>query len=96
MVGNEPLQFYAYIQRKSDGAWIGDVCFHYTPQKNWWDMGIVIYALYRNTGYAIPALKIMIEHAFGACKISRLHNDFELARNKSPLGKPISLSALKS
>ena len=32
-IGNEPDCFYAYIKRSLDGAWIGDVCFHYTPRK---------------------------------------------------------------
>ena len=32
-VGKEPERFYAYIKRTSDGAWIGDVNFHYTPEK---------------------------------------------------------------
>ena len=47
MVGQEPERFYAYIKRSADGAWIGDVNFHYNPAKDWWDMGIVLYAPYR-------------------------------------------------
>ena len=80
-VGQEPERFYAYIKRSSDGAWIGDVNFHYTPEKDWWDMGIVIYAPYRGKGYAVPALKLLLDHAFRDCGISRLHNDFETTRN---------------
>ena len=80
-VGQEPQRFYAYIKRASDGAWIGDVNFHYTPEKDWWDMGIVIYAPYRGKGYAVPALKLMLDHAFRDCGISRLHNDFETTRD---------------
>ena len=34
-IGNEPECFYAYIKRRIDGAWIGEVNFHYTPEKNW-------------------------------------------------------------
>ncbi len=82
MIGNEPDRFYAYIRRKSDGVWVGDVCFHYTPDKDWWDMGIVIYSAYRGMGYAVPALKLMLDHAFRVCKVSRIHNDFELSRNE--------------
>ena len=82
MIGHEPDRFYAYIKRSSDGAWIGDVCFHYTPEKDWYDMGIVIYAPYRGKGYAVPALKLMLDHAFRVCGISRIHNDFEVARNE--------------
>lgn len=80
-VGQEPKRFYAYIKRSSDGAWIGDVNFHYTPDKDWWDMGIVIYAPYRGKGYAVPALKLLLDHAFRDCGISRLHNDFETTRD---------------
>ena len=65
-----------------DSAWIGDVNFHYNPAKDWWDMGIVLYAPYRGKGYAVPALKLMLEHAFRDCGISRIHNDFEVARNE--------------
>lgn len=81
-IGNEPERFYAYIKRSLDGAWIGDVNFHYTAEKDWWDMGIVIYAPYRGMGYASPALKLLLEHAFVKCGISRIHNDFEISRNE--------------
>lgn len=79
-VGQEPGRFYAYIRRCSDGAWIGDVNFHYTPDRGWWDMGIVLYAPYRGQGYAEPALRLMLDHAFRACGVSRIHNGFETAR----------------
>ena len=81
-VGNEPERFYAYIKRSLDGAWIGDVNFHYTPEKDWWDMGIVMYAPFRGKGYAVPALRLMLDHAFRDCSISRIHNDFAVARNE--------------
>ena len=80
-VGHEPERFYAYIKRSSDGAWIGDVCFHHTPERDWWDMGIVIYAPFRGKGYAVPALKLLLDHAFRDCGISRLHNAFETTRD---------------
>jgi len=60
-VGNEPERFYAYIKRSLDGAWIGDVNFHYTPEKDWWDMGIVMYAPFRGKGYAVPAPTLMLD-----------------------------------
>ena len=87
---NEPQQFFAYIKRGSDGAWVGNINFHYTPEKDWWDMGIVIYAPYRGNGYSVPALRLMLEHAFKDCGISRLHNDFEISR---PAGLNIHLAA---
>ena len=36
----------------------------YTPEKDWHDMGIVIYAPYRGRGYGVTALKLMLDHAF--------------------------------
>lgn len=80
----EPDRFYAYIRRSSDGAWIGEVNFHYTAEKDWWDMGIVIFAPFRGKGYAVPALKRLLDHAFCDCHVSRVHNDFEIARNEVP------------
>ncbi len=80
-VGQEPARFYAYIQRSCDGTWIGDVNFHYNAEKDWYDMGIVIYAPYRGKGYALPALKLLLDRAFRVCGVSRLHNDFETTRD---------------
>ena len=45
-------------------------------------MGIVIYAPFRGKGYAVPALRLMLDHAFRICGFSRIHNDFEVARNE--------------
>lgn len=81
-VGQEPKRFYAYIRRKSDGVFLGDVNFHYTPEKDWYDMGIVIYAPFRGMGYAVPALKLMLHCAFVRCGISRIHNDFAVERGE--------------
>ena len=80
-IGREPERFYAYLQRSSDGAFVGDVNFHYTPDKNWWDMGIVIYAPERGKGYGKQGLKLLIDRAFRVAGISRLHNEFETTRD---------------
>ena len=79
-VGNEPERFYAYIKRFSDGAWIGEINFFYTPGHDWWDMGIVIFAPYRGKGYSVPALRLMLAHAFKNGGVTRLHNYFEIDR----------------
>lgn len=86
-IGQEPRRYYAYIRRTSDGAWVGNVSFHYTPEQDWWDMDVVLYAPYRGMGYAVPALKLMLRHAFLDCKVSRIHNDFELARQEASAWK---------
>ncbi len=81
-IGHEPERFYAYIRRKTDGEFIGEVNFHYNPEKKYHDMGIVIYAPYRGMGYAVPTLRLMVNHAFGTCMIGCLHNEFEIERKE--------------
>lgn len=79
-VNREPKRFYAYIQRSADGMWLGEVNFHYVPEKDWWDMGIVLCASCRGKGYGTPALRLLLDHAFRDCGVTRVHNDFEPAR----------------
>ncbi len=76
----EPERFYAYLKRTSDGTFVGDVCFHYTPEHDWWDMGIVIFAPERGKGYGTQGLRLLAEHAFSHGVI-RLHNEFETTRD---------------
>ena len=73
-------RFYAYVVRPSDGAFIGEVNYHYVPDKDWWDIGIVIYAPYRGNGYSVPALWLLVAQAFGCGHAVRLHNAFETDR----------------
>lgn len=79
-IGREPERFYAYLQRKADGAFVGDVNFHYTPARDWWDMGIVIYAPERGKGYGKKGLRLLSDRAFRTAGVSRLHNEFETTR----------------
>ncbi len=79
-IGKEPERFYAFLQKKSDGAFVGDVNYHYNPKQNWWDMGIVVYAPERGKGYGRQGLNLLLERAFIVDDISLLHNDFEITR----------------
>ena len=79
-IGAEPERFYAYLRRRSDGAFVGDVCFHYTPECGWWDMGVVIHAPERGKGYGTQGLRLLAEHAFSH-GVKRLHNEFETTRD---------------
>ena len=79
-IGAEPERFYAYLQRASDGAFVGDVNFHRTPERGWWDMGVVIYAPERGKGYGKQGLRLLAEHAFSH-GVTRLHNAFETTRD---------------
>ena len=80
-IGKEPERFSAFLRRKSDGAFVGDVNYHYNPKQDWWDMGIVIYAPERGMGYGTQGLRLLLDRAFKADGVSRLHNDFEMTRD---------------
>ncbi len=77
-----PERFYAYIRRKSDGAFLGEVNYHYIPAKKYHETGIVIYAPFRGMGYSVPALRLLTEHAFGVSMVSALNTEFEIAREE--------------
>jgi putative hydrolase of HD superfamily len=78
-IGAEPERFYAYLRRPSDGAFVGDVCFHETPEHDQWDMGVVIFAPERGKGCGTQGLRLLAEHAFSH-GVKRLHNTFETTR----------------
>ena len=79
-IDGEPERFYAYLRRTSDGAFVGDVCFHRTPECGWWDMGVVIYAPERGKGYGKQGLNLLAKHAFSH-GVTCLHNTFETTRD---------------
>lgn len=79
-IGKEPERFYAFLERKKDGTFVGDVNYHINPKQNWWDMGITIYALERRKGYGKQGLLLLLNRSFEVDGIARLHNAFETTR----------------
>ena len=79
-IGNEPERYYAYVVRRDDGAFLGEVNVHRAPGCAWHDMGIVIDAKYRGQGYAEPALRLLLDHAFREMGASEIRNAFEVQR----------------
>jgi RimJ/RimL family protein N-acetyltransferase len=80
-IGHEPDRFYAYLRRISDGAFVGEVNYHRSPECNSWDMGIVVSAAYRGLGYGFEGLRLLVEHAFLIDGVSCLQNEFETTRD---------------
>ena len=76
----EPFATQPHSDSLDGGAFVGDVNFHYTPEKDWWDMGIVIYAPERGKGYGKQGLELLIRHAF-THGVRVLHNEFETTRD---------------
>lgn len=81
LVGNEPEQFYAYIVRNADGAFIGEVNVHRSRDGDWYDMGVLLEAKYRGMGYSEEALSLLLEYAFEKMGVREIHNDFEETRS---------------
>lgn len=81
LVGNEPKQFYAYIARDEDDAFIGEVNVHRSRGGDWYDMGILIEAKYRGMGYSEEALRLLLDYAFTKLGAREVHNDFETTRS---------------
>lgn len=79
-LGREPERFYAYLRRESDGAFVGDVNYHYDPERDRWDIGVLIYAPERGRGYAKQGLALLLDRAFRADGLARLYNEFEETR----------------
>lgn len=79
-VGCEPKRFYAYVRRKDDGAFIGEVNVHKSGDEDY-DMGILIEAKYRGRGYSKEAMKLLLKHAFEEMKVKKIHNVFEDERD---------------
>ena len=79
-IGQEPERFYAYITRSHDGKFIGEVNIHKSDTAPWHEMGIVLDAKFRGQGYAVEALKLLLECAFVNLNVDAVHNSFEVNR----------------
>lgn len=79
-INQEPECFYAYIARESDGRFIGEVNVHMSDDNDWYEMGIVLEGKYRGKGYAVAALKLLLQYAFEKMGAKAVHNDFEEER----------------
>lgn len=79
-IGKEPEKFYAYVVRKSDGMFIGEVVLRQEGAPGRYEMGVVIEACHRGMGYSAEALKLLMDVAFGRLNAQVVCNDFERSR----------------
>lgn len=80
-IGHAPKRFYAFLQRISDGVFVGDVNYHESSVPGRYDMGIVIHAPERGKGYGKQGLLLLVHRAFAVDGIPLLCNDFETTRS---------------
>lgn len=79
-VGKEPERFYAYLVRKTDGAFLGEVCLRRDGDDPRYEMGIVLYAPFRGRGYAREGLRLLLKQAFECLGAETVTNCFEVTR----------------
>ena len=79
-IGQTPTRFYAYLQRRADGAFVGGVNYHAVPEAERWEIGILIYAPERGRGCGREGLALLLDRAFRVDGVPRLHNEFENTR----------------
>ena len=82
-VDKKPKYFYAYITKKDDNSFIGEVNLNLSDKEKCYDMGIVLEAKYRGMGYSLEALKELMEVAFDTYDALEVHNDFETTRKSA-------------
>lgn len=80
-VGREPERFYAYLVRKEDGTFIGEVVLRQEGAPGRYEMGVVIEASHRGKGYSAEALKLLMDAAFHRLSAKVVCNDFERSRS---------------
>ena len=80
-IGREPERFYAYLQRISDGTFVGDVNYHRNAAGTRYDMGVVIYAPERGKGCGKAGLRLLVDKALRVDGVPALHNEFETDRD---------------
>ena len=80
-IGRETERFYAFLRRRSDGAFVGDVNYHAAEGGGFRDMGIVIYAPERGRGYGKEGLRLLVDRALRIDGAPGLRNDFETERD---------------
>ena len=80
-IGREPERFYAYLRRRSDGAFVGDVNYHCVPESDRWELGVLIYAPERGKGCGARGLRLLLDRAFRVDGLPCLYNEFEPTRD---------------
>lgn len=76
----QPERFYAYLRRKSDGAFLGEVNLYQKGPTGWYEMGIVLHSRYRGQGYSKEGIKLLLHYAFESMGAATVSNEFETSR----------------
>lgn len=80
-IGQEPERFYAYILRREDSSFIGEVNLHRSSDSDSYEMGILLEACHRGRGYSKEALSLLLAYAFEVLGAESVRNAFEDTRD---------------
>lgn len=69
------LNFHGYDEAT------GCIAFPKEKWADWYEMGIVLEAKHRGKGYAVAALRLLLQHAFEKIGVEAVHNEFEEERS---------------
>lgn len=79
-ISGGPERYYAYLRRKEDGAFLGEINLFRTGPEGRYEMGIVLKAENRGKGYAPFGMALLLKQAFDVLKAGEVVNSFELSR----------------
>ncbi|WP_322181325.1 GNAT family N-acetyltransferase [Neglectibacter caecimuris] len=96
-VNAQPERFYAYLRRKSDGAFLGEVNLYRKGPEGWYEMGVVLHGKYRGQGYSAQGLKLLLRYGFEEMNAAGISNEFELSRKAaSELHRAVGFRQIKT
>ena len=79
-INQGPDRFYAYIVKREDHQFIGEVSFRYDKHYEAHMVGIIIEAQHRGKGYCEEALNLLVQVAFDIYGLERLQDDIPAER----------------
>ncbi len=82
-VDAEPERFYAYLRRREDGAFLGEVNLYRKGEPGWYEMGIVLKAEYRGMSYSSKGMELLLRQAFENMGAAGVRNEFERTRESA-------------
>lgn len=79
-IGREPERFFAYLQRRDDGEFIGDIALRQEGEPGRYEMEVLVEACHRGQGYSAEAMQMLLDVAFRRLNAQTVCNCFERSR----------------
>lgn len=63
LMKEESKRFYRHLQNTATNEFVGEVAYHYDPDRNLYICSLIVHAKYRNHGYGTQGLQLLCEAA---------------------------------